>query len=50
MVLVRDPDSGEVLSFARGGSVNISTRRRDLSLVFSDGLSSVTASVRVAGR
>jgi hypothetical protein len=50
MVLVRDPDNGEVLSFARGGSVNIATRRRDLSLVFSDGLSSVTASVRVAGR
>ncbi len=50
MVLVRDPDSGEVLSFARGGSVNISTRRRDLSLIFSDGLSSVTASVRVSGR
>ncbi len=50
MVMVRDPDSGEVLSFARGGSVNISTRRRDLSLVFSDGLSSLTASVRVAGR
>jgi hypothetical protein len=37
MVMVRDPDTGEVLSFARGGSVRVSTEKRQLDLEVSDG-------------
>ena len=37
MMLVRDAQSGEVLSFARGGEVTVSTRDRELELVGSAG-------------
>ena len=40
MVMVRDAGTGEVLSFARGGSVDVVTRNRQVDLVFSDGVQS----------
>jgi hypothetical protein len=40
MVMVRDAQSGEVLSFARGGEVEIPTSKRHLDLVISDGVKS----------
>ncbi len=43
MVMVRDAQTGEVLSFARGGSVQLPGVRREVDLVLSDG---VTSSVR----
>jgi hypothetical protein len=36
MVMVRDPDTGEVLSFARGGEANVVTSKRTLDVVVSD--------------
>jgi hypothetical protein len=36
MVMVRDPDTGEVLSFARGGQANVATSKRTLDVVISD--------------
>ena len=36
MVMVRDPDTGEVLSFARGGDMEIATTKRELDVVLSD--------------
>jgi hypothetical protein len=47
MVIVRDADSGEILSFARGGSARVETSRSELELVFSDGVRSASARVRV---
>jgi len=40
MVMVRDARSGEVLSFARGGSVTVPATGADLELVASDGVRS----------
>jgi hypothetical protein len=49
MVMVRDPDTGEVLSFARGGQANVATSKWTLDVVVSDRVGS--RSVRVtAGR
>ena len=49
MVMVRDPDTGEVLSFARGGQANVATTKRTLDVVVSDRVGS--RQVRVtAGR
>jgi hypothetical protein len=36
MVMVRDPDTGEVLSFARGGSVEVPTAKGELDVTASD--------------
>jgi hypothetical protein len=36
MVLVRDPDTGEVLSFARGGEVEVGTTKSALDVTVSD--------------
>ena len=36
VVLVRDPATGQVISFARGGQADLVTTRRDLSLSVSD--------------
>jgi hypothetical protein len=36
MIMVRDPDTGEILSFARGGKARIATSKRTLDLVVSD--------------
>jgi hypothetical protein len=40
MVMVRDAETGEVLSFARGGSVEVSSFKREVDLVLSDGVRS----------
>ena len=47
MVMVRDPATGMVLSFARGGSGEIVTDRADLDLQVSDGVRSEGRRVRV---
>jgi hypothetical protein len=36
MLLVRDPDTGEVLSFARGGEVEVRTIKDVLDVAVSD--------------
>ena len=40
MVIVRDPDTGQVLSIARGGEANVITSKRTLDVVVSDGVGS----------
>ena len=48
MVMVRDPDTGEVVSFARGGAANIVTKKATLDVVLSDRVGS--SRVRVISR
>lgn len=50
MIMVRDPDTGEVLSFARGGRVEVQTGKRALDLVVSDGVRSRHTRLAVPGR
>ena len=50
MILVRDPDTGEVLSFARGGRAEVRTSKRSLDLLVSDGVRSRPATIRAVGR
>jgi hypothetical protein len=38
MALVRDPGTGEILSFARGGRIRLSTAPSGLEIFFSDGI------------
>ena len=45
VVMVRDRGTGEIISFARGGVASIWTSGRELQLVFSDGIRSVTKRV-----
>ncbi len=40
MVIVRDPDTGEILSFARGGDARVWTRKAVVDLDLSDGVQS----------
>lgn len=40
VIMVRDPDTGEVLSFARGGEAELVTGRAALDLIVSDGVGS----------
>lgn len=40
MVMVRDARSGEILSFARGGSITLPGAAADLELIASDGVRS----------
>jgi hypothetical protein len=40
MIMVRDPDTGEVLSFARGGNARVSTPKGEVLLEMSDGVKS----------
>jgi hypothetical protein len=40
MIMVRDPDTGEVLSFARGGTALVRTSKNQLDLNLSDGVRS----------
>jgi len=47
MALIRDRQTGQVLSFARGGSAHLRARSTDLEVVLSDGVRSVTRRVRV---
>jgi hypothetical protein len=48
MVMVRDPDTGEVLSFARGGEVQLLTGKSRVDLLLSNGVASSRRRVRVA--
>lgn len=48
MIMVRDPDTGEVLSFARGGKVRVRTTKGSLDLVVSDGVQSETKRISVS--
>lgn len=50
MVVVRDALSGEVLSFARGGSAEIIASDSEVDVVFSDGVRSASRKVKVRGR
>ncbi len=50
MVLVRDPVTGEVLSFARGGEAEVTTARDELSLSVSDRVGSRDVRVRATSR
>jgi hypothetical protein len=47
MVMVRDPETGEILSLARGGDVQLSTSKGAVDLVLSDGLRSRVKRVSV---
>jgi hypothetical protein len=47
VVMVRDAETGQVLSFARGGDVELSTTKGQLDLVFSNGVRSYGKRVRV---
>jgi hypothetical protein len=48
MLMVRDPDTGEVLSFARGGDVQLLTAKSTVDLLLSNGVASSRRRVRVA--
>jgi hypothetical protein len=48
MVMVRDPDNGQVLSLARGGEVQVSTLKSRVELVISDGVRSRVTRMRIA--
>jgi hypothetical protein len=48
MIMVRDPDTGEVLSFARGGQVELATSKAQVDLNISSGVRSRLARLRVA--
>ncbi|MES3035391.1 MAG: hypothetical protein V4813_15435 [Gemmatimonadota bacterium] len=50
MVVVRDAETGQILSFARGGDMAIATRQANVELLVSDGVRSVSTRVRVRGR
>jgi hypothetical protein len=47
MVMVRDPDTGEILSFARGGDVEVATSKTRVDLVVSNGVKSHAKRMRV---
>lgn len=40
MALVRNPATGEVLSFARGGRISFSVSSDEIEVIFSDGIKS----------
>jgi hypothetical protein len=48
MIMVRDPDTGEVLSFARGGKGRVLTTKGSLDLIVSDGVQSEAKRVTVS--
>ena len=48
LVVVRDAKTGEVLSFARGGSATVETTASDLELTLSDGVASTVLQSHVA--
>ncbi len=50
MVVVRDPSTGQILSFARGGDASVFATRDNLELVYSDGVRSASRRVQVRGR
>jgi hypothetical protein len=50
MALVRDPATGQILSFARGGRLDIGVPGQELDVTFSDGVNSVRQRIPVAPR
>lgn len=50
MVMVRDTDTGEVLSFARGGDVEVVNQKSEVDLVLSDGVRSSVSRILVGPR
>jgi hypothetical protein len=46
--MVRDPETGEVLSFARGGDVRLATPKDEVELLLSDGVRSRVKRMTVA--
>lgn len=50
MALVRDPVTGQVLSFARGGRLELAMPGRDLDVTLSDGVTSVRRRMAVTPR
>jgi hypothetical protein len=50
MVMVRDTDTGEVLSFARGGDVEVVNQKSEVDLVLSDGIRSSVSRILVGPR
>jgi hypothetical protein len=50
MALVRDAATGQILSFARGGRLDIAVPGQELDVTFSDGVSSTRQRIRVAPR
>jgi hypothetical protein len=50
MVMVRDPATGQVLSFARGGAADIATDRTDLEVQLSNGIAGRSVRVAVPAR
>jgi hypothetical protein len=50
MVMVRDAVTGQVLSFASGGSADIVTDRSDLEVQLSNGVGGRSVRVAVPGR
>jgi hypothetical protein len=46
MALIRDARTGQVLSFARHGSVRLAVGARDLTVTVSNGVRSTTEAVR----
>ena len=48
LVVVRDAKTGEILSFARGGSATVETAASDLELTLSDGVASTVLQSHVA--
>ena len=50
VVLVRDPDTGQVIAFARGGQADVITARRELSLSVGDRVGGRDLRVTIPGR
>ncbi len=50
MVMVRDAETGEVLSFARSGRIQVSSYKREVDLVLSDGVKSRVKRIPVLPR
>jgi hypothetical protein len=48
VIMVRDPETGEVLSFARGGDVRLATHKDEVELLLSDGVRSRVKRMTVA--
>jgi hypothetical protein len=47
LVVVRDPESGQVLSFGRSGAMDVATLKRQVDLILSDGVKSKVRRVRI---
>ena len=50
MALIRDRRTGQILSFARGGSANVRSSTGDLEVVLSDGVRSAKRQIRAGAR